>query len=106
MAELATIARPYAEAVFRVAEAGELAAWSDFVEELAQVARLPEVLSIATSPKVSRDQVSELITRTNLAQSGDRYELDGGREGRPVIGGGGRGHFRPNLGELGVGCLH
>ncbi|HEV7836106.1 MAG TPA: F0F1 ATP synthase subunit delta [Caballeronia sp.] len=61
MAELATIARPYAEAVFRVAEAGELAAWSDFVEELAQVARLPEVLSIATSPKVSRDQVSELL---------------------------------------------
>lgn len=61
MAELATIARPYAEALFRVAEAGELAAWSGLVEELAQVARLPEVLSIATSPKVSRDQVSDLL---------------------------------------------
>ena len=61
MAELATIARPYAEALFRVAEAGDLAAWSDFVEELAQVARLPEVLSVATSPKVSRDQVSDLL---------------------------------------------
>jgi F-type H+-transporting ATPase subunit delta len=78
MAELATIARPYAEAVFRVAEAGELAAWSDFVEELAQVARLPEVLSIATSPKVSRDQVSELLlsaVKSPLAQQPEARNL-------------------------------
>jgi F-type H+-transporting ATPase subunit delta len=61
MAELATIARPYAEALFRVAEAGDLAAWSNFVEELAQVAHLPEVLSVATSPKVSREQVVDLL---------------------------------------------
>ena len=61
MAELATIARPYAEALFGVAEAGDIAAWSTLVQELAQVARLPEVLSIATSPKVSRAQVSELL---------------------------------------------
>lgn len=51
MAELATIARPYAEALFGVAEAGDIAAWSTLVQELAQVARLPEVLSIASSPK-------------------------------------------------------
>ena len=78
MAELATIARPYAEAVFRVAEAGELAAWSDFVKELAQVARLPEVLSIATSPKVSRDQVSELLlsaVKSPLAQQPEAKNL-------------------------------
>jgi F-type H+-transporting ATPase subunit delta len=71
MAELATIARPYAEALFRVAEAGELATWSDFVEELAQVARVPEVLSVATSPKVSREQVSDLLlsaVKSPLAQ--------------------------------------
>ncbi len=61
MAELATIARPYAEALFGVAEAGDIAAWSTLVQELAQVARLPEVLSIASSPKVSRAQVSELL---------------------------------------------
>ena len=61
MAELATIARPYAEALFRVAEAGDSPPGPTLVEELAQVARLPEVLSIATSPKVSRDQVSELL---------------------------------------------
>ncbi|AJX31834.1 F0F1 ATP synthase subunit delta [Burkholderia oklahomensis] len=61
MAELATIARPYAEALFRVAEGGDIAAWSTLVQELAQVAHLPEVLSVASSPKVSRAQVSELL---------------------------------------------
>jgi F-type H+-transporting ATPase subunit delta len=61
MAELATIARPYAEALFGVAEGGDVAAWSALVQELAQVARLPEVLSVATSPKVSRAQVVELL---------------------------------------------
>ncbi|QCP51514.1 F0F1 ATP synthase subunit delta [Trinickia violacea] len=61
MAELATIARPYAEALFRVAEGGDVGAWSTLVQELAQVARLPEVLSIAASPKVSRTQVGDLL---------------------------------------------
>ena len=61
MAELATIARPYADGLFRVAEGGDVGAWSALVQELAQVARLPEVLSIAASPKVSRAQVSDLL---------------------------------------------
>jgi F-type H+-transporting ATPase subunit delta len=80
MAELATIARPYAEALFRVAEAGELAAWSDFVEELAQVARLPELLSIATSPKVSREQVSDVLlsaVKSPLAQTSEAKNFVG-----------------------------
>ena len=61
MAELATIARPYAEALFRVAETGDLAAWSDLVQELAQVAGHPEVLSLALNPKVGRDTVTNLV---------------------------------------------
>jgi len=61
MAELATIARPYAEALFRVAETGDLAAWSDLVQELAQVAGHPEVLSLALNPKVGRDTVTDLV---------------------------------------------
>ena len=61
MAELATIARPYAEALFGVAEAGDVAAWSLLVAELAQVAALPDVLSIASSPKVSHAQVVDLL---------------------------------------------
>ena len=59
MAELATIARPYAEALFRVAKSGNLAAWSDLVSEMAQVAALPEVKSFASNPKLSDKQVAE-----------------------------------------------
>lgn len=61
MAELATIARPYAEALFSVAEGGDLAAWSALVQELGQVARLPELMSVVSSPKVSRAQVVDLL---------------------------------------------
>ncbi|RQH06095.1 F0F1 ATP synthase subunit delta [Paraburkholderia dinghuensis] len=61
MAELATIARPYAEALFGVAEAGDVAAWSTLVAELAQVAALPDVLSVSSSPKVSHEQVVDLL---------------------------------------------
>ncbi|HZW22953.1 F0F1 ATP synthase subunit delta [Noviherbaspirillum sp.] len=59
MAELATIARPYAEALFRVAKSGNLAAWSDLVSEMAAVAALPDVKSFASNPKISDRQVSE-----------------------------------------------
>ena len=59
MAELATIARPYAEALFRVAKSGNLAAWSDLVSEMAAVAALPDVKSFASNPKLSDTQVSE-----------------------------------------------
>jgi F-type H+-transporting ATPase subunit delta len=57
MAELATIARPYAEALFRVAKAGNLAAWSDLVTEMAQVAAVPDVKALADNPKVSDKQI-------------------------------------------------
>ena len=44
MAEIATIARPYAEAVFRLADAGgALAAWSGTLRTLAQVAAHPDM---------------------------------------------------------------
>ncbi|KVE35067.1 F0F1 ATP synthase subunit delta [Burkholderia sp. TSV86] len=74
MAELATIARPYAEALFRVAEAGDVAAWSTLVQELAQVAQLPEVLSVASNPKVTREQVRDLLlaaSKSPLAASAE-----------------------------------
>jgi F-type H+-transporting ATPase subunit delta len=75
MAELATIARPYAEALFRVATSGnatpgagaaadhggDLASWSALLHELAGAAGHPEILSLASSPKVGRQQVSDLI---------------------------------------------
>lgn len=59
MAELATIARPYAEALFRVAKAGSLPAWSDLVSEMAQVAALPDIKALADNPKVSDQQTAD-----------------------------------------------
>lgn len=59
MAELATIARPYAEALFRVARGGNLQAWSDTVHEMAAVAALPEVKELAANPRLSDTQISE-----------------------------------------------
>jgi F-type H+-transporting ATPase subunit delta len=59
MAELATIARPYAEALFRVAKSGNLTAWSDLVSEMAAVASHPDVKAFAGNPKHSDQQVVE-----------------------------------------------
>ncbi|QGZ40436.1 F-type H+-transporting ATPase subunit delta [Pseudoduganella flava] len=67
MAELATVARPYAEALFRVAQAGNLAQWSDLVSELAQIGSHEEVLAYARNPKVSDSDV--LATVTSLLKS-------------------------------------
>lgn len=58
MAALATVARPYAEAVFGLADAaGELARWSDELGRLAGVAIAPEVVAILGDPKVSPEQL-------------------------------------------------
>ena len=67
MAENATVARPYAEALFRVAQAGKesfnLAAWSELVSELAQIGSHPEVQAYARNPKVSeRDVIATIVS--------------------------------------------
>ena len=66
MAENATVARPYAEALFRVAQAGKesfsLAAWAELVAELAQIGAHPEVQAFARNPKTSASDVSAAIT--------------------------------------------
>lgn len=61
MAELATIARPYAEALFRVAKAGNLAAWSDLVSELAHVAAHPDVQALSRNPNLDDKLVAETL---------------------------------------------
>jgi F-type H+-transporting ATPase subunit delta len=57
MAELATVARPYAEALFRVAQSGNLSAWSDLVSEMAQLGAHPAVKALANDPNLSDRQV-------------------------------------------------
>jgi F-type H+-transporting ATPase subunit delta len=60
MAELATIARPYAEALFK-ASAGNAAATAGWLEPLAAVAGDAQLQEFASNPKVSSEQVFDLI---------------------------------------------
>jgi F-type H+-transporting ATPase subunit delta len=61
MAELATVARPYAEALFRVAQQGNMAAWSELVSELGQVGENADLQAFARNPKVSGSQTVDAI---------------------------------------------
>ncbi|WP_426194546.1 F0F1 ATP synthase subunit delta [Massilia sp. DWR3-1-1] len=59
MAELATVARPYAEALFRVAQTGDMAAWSTLVSELGNIGVNADVQDFARNPNVTPAQVAE-----------------------------------------------
>lgn len=72
MAEIATIARPYAEAVFRLAREGEaLSVWSDTLAFIVAVYRDPQMQAAIRNPKAALGDVERLL----LAVCGDR--LDG-----------------------------
>jgi F-type H+-transporting ATPase subunit delta len=62
MAELATLARPYAEALFQVAEKGDLKQASAELEALASVAANPQLRQFADAPKSGAAQVFDVIT--------------------------------------------
>jgi F-type H+-transporting ATPase subunit delta len=74
MAELATIARPYAEALFRVAKSGNLPAWSELVSEMAHVAAHPDVQALSRNPSVTDKQVAD--TFLALLKSPQNDEAD------------------------------
>ena len=62
MAESVTIARPYAEALFRAAkESGNLAKWAGQVALLGQVAANPEARSAIGDPNVAAPQLVDLF---------------------------------------------
>lgn len=62
MAELITIARPYAEAAFKLAqETGQLVAWSSQLESLSEFVANPEVASLLGNPAVERQQLVALL---------------------------------------------
>ena len=62
MAETVTIARPYAEALFRVAkESGSLTKWSERLALLAQLASNSEVRSAIAHPNVGVAQLVDLF---------------------------------------------
>ena len=64
MAELATIARPYAEALFKACadKAADLNSTVAWVEELAAIAANSQLRQLADNPNVSDAQVFDLIT--------------------------------------------
>ena len=71
MAELATIARPYAEAVFRLAKEGNaLVAWSEKLAFIAAVYQDPQMQAAIGNPKVTANDVERLM----LAICGERID--------------------------------
>ncbi|MCF6195162.1 MAG: F0F1 ATP synthase subunit delta [Emcibacter sp.] len=62
MTELATMARPYAEAVFkRALESGRLEEWSRMLEFLATVIADEEMAALAVDPNVKREDVLRIL---------------------------------------------
>lgn len=70
MAELATIARPYAEALFK-ASTSDLTSAAAWVDELAEIASNPQLQQFADSPKVTSAQVFDLIVGVAKSALGD-----------------------------------
>ena len=62
MAEAITVARPYAEAVFRLAlESKDLSQWSKILQIAAEIAQDDQIKLLVGNPLVSAVQLSELI---------------------------------------------
>ncbi len=62
MAELATLARPYAEALFQVAVKGDLKQAAAEIDALAAVSANPQLRLFADSPKATSAQVLDVMT--------------------------------------------
>lgn len=76
MAEVVTIARPYAEAAFRLAqEQQQLPAWSEMLDLLARVVADPQVAEIIGHPQHTAAQMERLL----LSICGDRLSPEGQR---------------------------
>jgi F-type H+-transporting ATPase subunit delta len=74
MAELTTIARPYAEAAFRLArDTSALPAWSGMLNLLAAIAAEPKVAAALDNPKLTAADKAALV----LGIAGDRIDASG-----------------------------
>ncbi|MBV8469478.1 MAG: F0F1 ATP synthase subunit delta [Burkholderiaceae bacterium] len=67
MAELATIARPYAEALFQVAQKHDVKAWAQQLDTLALVAQDADLRQFAEDPRVTSEQVFAAVTQVQTA---------------------------------------
>ena len=74
MAEALTIARPYAEAVFKLARANNtLSAWADMLQLAAAIAADERIRSLVDNPKISAKRLGELL----LGICGDKLSSEG-----------------------------
>jgi F-type H+-transporting ATPase subunit delta len=74
MAENVTLARPYAEAAFHLAKAGNaLQAWSGVLSRLSAVAATPEMEECIGNPRLSATQVAQLCL--DVATSAGKLDL-------------------------------
>ena len=92
MAELATLARPYAEALFQVAVKGDLKQAAEQIDALSAVAANAQLLRFAGDPKATTAQIFDVITSVvNVPLSAEaknllRTVIDAGRlEALPEI---------------------
>lgn len=73
MSELSTLARPYAEAVFRMARGeNDLAGWSSRVAMLAAIVSDAQVARLITDPAVSAERVAGLVIDVAGSDLGER----------------------------------
>ncbi|OWQ84716.1 F0F1 ATP synthase subunit delta [Roseateles aquatilis] len=68
MAELATIARPYAEALFQVASHQDVKAWAEQLEAVSLVAQDNQLRQFADDPKVDGEQVFQVVAAASRQQ--------------------------------------
>ena len=74
MAELTTIARPYAEAAFRIAREGNaLPVWSQMLRFLADVTAYPQATAALDNPKLTAAEKTALL----LSIGGERLDATG-----------------------------
>jgi len=73
MSELSTLARPYAEAVFRIAQGeNDLAGWSSRVATLATIVSDAQLARLNADPAVAADRVATLVIEVAGADLGER----------------------------------
>ena len=74
MEDLTTLARPYAVAVFRLAqEKGEFDRWSEMLQFLAEVAGDPGMRGLIADPRLEGSQLAELV----IGVAGERLNENG-----------------------------
>jgi F-type H+-transporting ATPase subunit delta len=73
MSELSTLARPYAEAVFRMAQGeNDLAGWSSRIATLAAIVSDPQLARLIADPAVAAERVADLVIEVAGGGLGER----------------------------------